>query len=122
MTAVSLTPGLLLVFSFIARGRLPQSTACLPFLCRVYLSGANVSLHRSLDLCVVAPILGFDDLTLIWTERPAAHLGVRPFRSRIHSSSSKCPARLIIILSRSCSPIKYKDIKLAHRLSRPLLH
>ncbi|KAG7444054.1 uncharacterized protein BT62DRAFT_952437 [Guyanagaster necrorhizus] len=65
---------------------------------------ANVAtsdvLHlRSLDSRAVAPTLNFDDSTWIWTGETTAHLGVRPFRKRIPSSSTKCPVCATIILS-----------------------
>ncbi|SJK98725.1 uncharacterized protein ARMOST_01994 [Armillaria ostoyae] len=43
--------------------------------------------------------LYFDNAKWIWTSEPVAHLGPRPFRKRVPSSSTKCPVCATIILS-----------------------
>ncbi|KAK0192930.1 hypothetical protein F5146DRAFT_955434 [Armillaria mellea] len=43
--------------------------------------------------------LYFDNAKWIWTSEPVAHLGPRPFRKSVPSSSTKCPVCATIILS-----------------------
>ncbi|KAK0237781.1 hypothetical protein EDD85DRAFT_556852 [Armillaria nabsnona] len=58
-----------------------------------------LSARSTLETRADSPSLYFDNAKWIWTSEPVAHLGPRPFRKRVPSSSTKCPVCATIILS-----------------------